>query len=61
MTPWREYQEDVAAFFRSLGLEAETDVTLQGVRTSHDLDVGNCSGTGAVRAMMRPVASTARR
>jgi hypothetical protein len=36
---WQEYQEEAAAFFRSLGLEAETDVTLKGVRTSHDVDI----------------------
>lgn len=36
---WKEYQEDAAIFFRSLGLEAETDVTVQGVRTTHDIDV----------------------
>lgn len=36
---WRNYQEDVAKFFRTLGLGAETDVRLQGVRTSHDVDV----------------------
>lgn len=36
---WKEYQEEAAIFFRSLGLEANTDVTLQGVRTKHDIDV----------------------
>lgn len=36
---WRDYQEKTAEFFRSLGLEAETDVTIQGVRTKHDVDV----------------------
>jgi restriction system protein len=36
---WQEYQEEVAAFFRSLGLEAETNVAVQGVRTTHDVDV----------------------
>ena len=36
---WQEYQEEVAAFFRSLGLEAETNVTVKGVRTTHDIDV----------------------
>ena len=36
---WKEYQEEAAGFFRSLGLEAETDVTVQGVRTTHDIDV----------------------
>jgi restriction system protein len=36
---WKKYQEDAASYFRSLGLEASTDVTVQGVRTSHDIDV----------------------
>lgn len=36
---WKEYQEEAAEFFRSLGLTAETDVTLTGVRTTHDVDV----------------------
>jgi restriction system protein len=38
-TNWKEYQEEAAKFFRSLGLDAETDVTVKGVRTSHDIDV----------------------
>lgn len=36
---WKDYQEKVAIFFRSLGLEAETDVTITGIRTKHDIDV----------------------
>jgi restriction system protein len=36
---WRAYQEEAAEFFRSLGLKASTDVTLNGVRTKHDVDV----------------------
>lgn len=36
---WQEYQEEVAAFFRSLGLDATTNRRVQGVRTSHDIDV----------------------
>lgn len=36
---WKEYQEEAAAFFRTLGLNSETDVTVQGVRTTHDIDV----------------------
>lgn len=36
---WKDYQEQAAAFFRSLGLEAETDVTVTGARTTHDVDV----------------------
>lgn len=39
MHPWRQYQEDAAEFFRSLGLEAATDVSVTGVRTAHDVDV----------------------
>ena len=38
-TEWSEYQEEAAEFFRSLGLEATTNVTVQGVRTTHDIDV----------------------
>lgn len=36
---WRQYQEDVASYFRQLGFDAKTDVALKGVRTSHDVDV----------------------
>jgi len=36
---WQEYQEEAAAFFRLLGLEANVDATVKGVRTSHDIDV----------------------
>ena len=36
---WNGYQEEAAEFFRSLGLEANTNVTLKGVRTTHDVDV----------------------
>ncbi|UVK40564.1 restriction endonuclease [Mesorhizobium sp. AR10] len=40
MTPdWKQYQEEAAEFFRSLGLKASTDVRLAGVRTVHDIDV----------------------
>lgn len=37
--PWKEYQQEAASFFRSLGLDASTDVTVAGVRTAHDIDV----------------------
>jgi len=37
--PWAEYQSDAASLFRALGLDAETDVTVQGVRTRHQIDV----------------------
>jgi hypothetical protein len=36
---WREYQAEVAGFFRGLDLEASTDKRLQGVRALHDIDV----------------------
>lgn len=36
---WKQFQEDTAAYFRSLGLDAETDVRVPGARTSHDVDV----------------------
>ena len=39
MKAWKKYQEDAASYFRSLGLEAFTDVTVNGVRSSHDIDV----------------------
>jgi len=38
-TNWKEYQEEAAQFFRNMGLDAQTDVTVQGVRTTHDIDV----------------------
>jgi restriction system protein len=38
-TDWKAYQEETASFFRSIGLSASTDVTVKGVRTSHDVDV----------------------
>lgn len=36
---WKDYQDEAAAFFRGLGLDAQTDVRVQGVRTHHDVDV----------------------
>lgn len=39
MKDWKQYQEDAAAYFRSLGLDALTDETIDGVRTTHDIDV----------------------
>lgn len=39
MSEWSDYQEEVAEFFRGLGLTAETNVTMHGVRTRHDVDV----------------------
>jgi restriction system protein len=39
MPHWKEYQEEAAEFFRSLGLDANTDASIQGVRTKHNVDV----------------------
>jgi restriction system protein len=36
---WYSYQEDAADFFRSIGLSANTNVELKGVRTNHAVDV----------------------
>lgn len=36
---WKLYQEEVADFFRSIGLKAETDVAVTGARGKHDVDV----------------------
>lgn len=36
---WNQYQKQTADFFRGLGLDADTDLTLMGVRTSHEIDV----------------------
>lgn len=36
---WSQYQEDAAEFFRTLGMEATTNVKLEGIRTKHDVDV----------------------
>lgn len=36
---WREYQDEAAALFRCLGLEATTDERLEGVRGAHNVDV----------------------
>jgi hypothetical protein len=36
---WSKYQEEVAQFFRDLGLDAKTNETIKGARTTHDIDV----------------------
>lgn len=36
---WYEFQELIAEHFRSLGAMAKTNVSLDGVRTQHDIDV----------------------
>lgn len=36
---WKEYQEAAAAYYRELGLSAETDETIVGARGKHAVDV----------------------
>ncbi|MBI5341583.1 MAG: restriction endonuclease [Mycolicibacterium rufum] len=36
---WKEYQEAAAAYYRELGLSAETDGTIVGARGKHAIDV----------------------
>lgn len=36
---WFNFQEDIAEHFRSLGVHAETNKTIKGIRTEHDIDV----------------------
>lgn len=38
-TAWRQYQEDAAALFRSLGFEADVESPVSGARASHAIDV----------------------
>lgn len=39
---WREYQRQAQAFFASLRMDAETDVSIQGARGTHAIDVLVC-------------------
>jgi restriction system protein len=39
VSTWSDYQEEVAEFFRSLGLRATTNATVVGARTTHNVDV----------------------
>src|ERR1700677_1495793 len=36
---WKQYQEEVADFFRTAGFEATTNFTVRGARSSHNIDV----------------------
>lgn len=36
---WKEYQEEVADFFRSTGAKAETETKVKGVRGNHKVDI----------------------
>ncbi len=39
MTTWRDYEEEAAQFFRDLGMRAEMDEEVEGVRGKHSVDV----------------------
>lgn len=39
MSDWLDYQEEVAGVFRSVGLSAVTNENIEGIRTSHTMDV----------------------
>lgn len=36
---WKEYQEEIAQYFRSLGCKAEVNMTIKGARAEHEVDV----------------------
>ncbi|MGL6633606.1 restriction endonuclease [Aeromonas veronii] len=36
---WYEFQEVICEHFRALGADAQTNVTVRGVRTDHDVDI----------------------
>lgn len=36
---WYQFQEEICSYFTSIGAVASTNVTMQGVRTKHDIDV----------------------
>lgn len=36
---WYQYQEEIKDYFQSLGLNAKTNVPIQGIRTTHNIDV----------------------
>ena len=36
---WYNFQEEICDYFNSIGANAKTNQTVQGVRTKHDIDV----------------------
>ncbi len=36
---WYNFQEEISDYFNSIGADAKTNQTIQGVRTKHDIDV----------------------
>ncbi|KAA1427486.1 restriction endonuclease [Nocardioides antri] len=49
--PWKQYQEEAAAFFRGIGLEAETNVAVEGARGKHNVDVAVRGGRAGLRQL----------
>lgn len=39
MPPWKDYQEETAAYYRGLGLSAQTEQKIDGARSPHKIDV----------------------
>lgn len=38
-TKWYQFQEEICSYFNSIGAEAKTNITVPGVRTSHNIDI----------------------
>lgn len=36
---WYKFQEEICDYFNSIGAESKTNVTIKGVRTTHDIDI----------------------
>lgn len=36
---WFEFQEKICSYFKSMGVDARTNVTVKGIRTNHDVDI----------------------
>lgn len=36
---WYQFQEKICNHFNSIGARAETNISVQGVRTTHDIDI----------------------
>lgn len=36
---WFDFQEKICSYFKSMGADAKTNITVQGIRTNHDIDI----------------------
>lgn len=36
---WYKFQEEICDYFNSIGAESKTNITIKGVRTTHDIDI----------------------